>query len=718
MIETFRCWLAAIAAGMITLFAAADSATALKFVALPDTQIYSQDRYPGHGGRAAITDPLGTFRYYMDQTQWIADHWEELGIDYVIHLGDIIQTDTNPDQWLRAKSAMSLLDEAGVPYGTVIGNHDAHNKNSGRPYYEKYVEDYGPDQFVGKPWYGGASATGVSNYQIVGDGDVEVLFLNLALAAPAEELAWANAVLRQHRDKLVVVTTHSYMWDLFAFFGRYGEDPGPLGSLAGDGLFDKIHDGVGKTAQQIYEEFIQSHPNIIMAQGGHFDADLYRLDGRNGSGLPVLEIVSDYQSLRNGGDGYLRIYEIDAPNNRLSVETYSPTLDRTRTTFEHFVNSVWLIYQFREDVADVINSTPEEAFVLLTGLFRVDVVPGEDIIGQHPEYLADPDYYDQLLSDQFRDAIPPELGDLSEWEALWLNFFAADPDDPSNYGDSVRSPSFTVDLEFQRYLTANRIVTTKQRKCTIHSAKLATRVAGSGGVLGKKNVQIERCIRDAGRARLGATTVNECMEADLAGVTKAEDRTVDFVQTKCASVEAQPEFGFAGTTSAIEAAKSASLGMAEDVFGNSPLAVADASTERSAYQCQLNASIQSNALFERILRYALTQANRLLQEGTTNSADLTTGMLSEVDTDVKDVILRARSRLQRQLDRRCVDSGVDVASLLPGHCAEVGDDAEALAACLELRARCRACETLNGVQGSSVSCDFFDDGVSANATCP
>ena len=48
-----------------------------------------------------------------------------------------------------------------------------------------------------------------------------------------------------------------------------------------------------------------------MAQGGHFDADLYRLDGRNGSNLPVLEIVSDYQSLRNGGDGYLRIYEID-----------------------------------------------------------------------------------------------------------------------------------------------------------------------------------------------------------------------------------------------------------------------------------------------------------------------------------------------------------------------------------------------------------------------
>ena len=43
-----------------------------------------------------------------------------------------------------------------------------------------------------------------------------------------------------------------------------------------------------------------------------------------------------------------------------------------------------------------------------------------------------------------------------------------------------------------------------------------------------------------------------------------------------------------------------------------------------------------------------------------------------------------------------------------------GTDAYAFADCIEIRARCRACETLNGVHGSSVSCDFFDDGESLN----
>jgi len=688
-------------------------AVALKFVALPDTQIYSQDRQVSDTRQPPITDPMGTYRYFVDQTQWVADNWITLGIDYVVHLGDIVQTDQASAQWVRAKAAMDLLDQAGVPYGTVIGNHDAHEQSSGLPYYDMYVQDYGPQHFVGRPWYGGASPTGASNYQIIGDGQIDVLFLNLSIAAPLEELDWAGGVLRQHRDKLVVLTTHAYMWDVFAAFGRYGEDLGPLSGLGGTGVFDQFHAGEGKTAQEIYEEFIQSHPNIIMAQGGHFDADLYRLDGRNGSNLPVLEIVSDYQSLLNGGDGYLRIYEIDATTDRITVETYSPTLDRTRTTLEHFVNSIALIYRFRDDVADALGTTPEIAFDFLAGLFKTDSVPGVDVVGQHPDYLADAGFYDQLFSDQFRGAIPPEVGAFSDWESLWVSYFAADPDNPTDYGPSVRSPGYSVDMDFDRYLTADRVVSTKQRACVVKATKRAT---SSGGVLRYHNGHIEQCIRRAGRGVLGPVTVDECITAGSARVARAEAKATSIEAKACTGPEAQPEFGFTGAENTNTVARAQSAAMTADLLGGPPLAIAPFG--EAANECQTRASIQSNALLEKILRHALEHAKQALAGGTTNNADLTVDMLADIDTDPTGIVARSRERLHGHVHKRCILPGVDVNEHLAGECADAGMDADSLTDCIEDRARCRACETLNGVHGSAVSCDFFDDGNSLNQSCP
>jgi hypothetical protein len=691
-------------------------ASALKFVALPDTQIYSEDRLPGSHDGPPVTDPAGTYRYFVDQTQWIVDNAERLGIDYVVHLGDIIDNDDVSVEWVRAKAAMDILHDAGVPYGTVIGNHDAHSRSSGRPYYETYVENFGPQRFQGRPWFGGASPTGASNYQVVGDAHHDVLFLNLAIAAPADELAWADEVLRQHRDKLVVLTTHAYMWDVFAAYGRYGEPAGGLASVAGDGSFDGIHGGQGKTAQEIYLELIRSHPNVVMAQGGHFDADLYRLDGRNGADLPVLEIVSDYQSLRNGGDGYLRIYDFDFPNDRIVVETYSPTLDRTRTTLEHFVNAVWLVYEFRDEVAEALDLTPEQAFAILASILKVDTVPGVDVVTAHPDYQREPAYYEQLLVDQFRGDVPPEIGELADWEGLWMGYFAADPADHTDNGSSIRSPDFTIALDFDRYVTGDRVVTDAQRTCIVG---MAHQLAGRRGVLGQRSAHHERCLRDAKHGGFAGTTVDVCLARDPGGrLAQALATTRRFEAQRCTSSHQTPEFGFSGAAVLSQVAKAQSLGMTADLFGPTPIALAPASTDPRAYRCQVGVAGRTNALFETMLREALAHAKRSLAEGTRNVADLTVGMLETIDADREGAVARFRDALHARIARHCHGAGVVGPERFPGACKDVADDAEELTSCLERRARCRTCETLNAVHGSAVACDVFDDGESLNLSCP
>ncbi|MGA1265915.1 MAG: hypothetical protein ACO32J_01910, partial [Phycisphaerales bacterium] len=55
---------------------------------------------------------------------------------------------------------------------------------------------------------------------------------------------------------------------------------------------------------------------------------------RNVAGLPVHEILADYQDDPNGGDGWLRIMKFDTFAGTIDVDTFSPTLQAIRTADE------------------------------------------------------------------------------------------------------------------------------------------------------------------------------------------------------------------------------------------------------------------------------------------------------------------------------------------------------------------------------------------------
>ncbi|MFV0252161.1 MAG: PKD domain-containing protein, partial [Beutenbergiaceae bacterium] len=77
---------------------AADSAQAdddsFTIVVLPDTQHYTAD---------AELAPI-----FTAQTQWIAEQREELGIEFVLQLGDLVDSHPVTSQWQRADAAMAV----------------------------------------------------------------------------------------------------------------------------------------------------------------------------------------------------------------------------------------------------------------------------------------------------------------------------------------------------------------------------------------------------------------------------------------------------------------------------------------------------------------------------------------------------------------------------------------------------------------------------------
>ncbi|QDS91536.1 Calcineurin-like phosphoesterase [Roseimaritima multifibrata] len=291
----FTVCLLAIACGHHSVtFAEDDKNTEQSFsvVLLPDTQNYSE-KYPDT---------------YVSQALWIRQQVKKDNIKFVIHLGDIVQTPTQKPEWENADRAMRLLDGV-VPYSVAPGNHDMLLKNRDSTLYNQY---YSPARFEGKQWYGGhMGETNDNNYCFFEANGMKFMIINLEFAPRDETLEWAAGIAKRFPDHRVIVATHCYMR--------------PKGR---DTSCATAYDIAGNSGEQIWQKLIRKQPNIFLVVSGHV-LGVGLQTSVNDAGGKVLEMLTDYQGLPNGGDGWLRSLQFVPAENKIHVKTYSPLLDKT-----------------------------------------------------------------------------------------------------------------------------------------------------------------------------------------------------------------------------------------------------------------------------------------------------------------------------------------------------------------------------------------------------
>jgi len=291
---------------------------AFSLVGLPDTQNYSSS-YP---------------QIFAAQTAWVVDNRASLDIRYVSHYGDIVNNADQPQQWVRADAAMRTLDDAGMIYGVCPGNHDITSSgSSGQPVIRgPYLENFGPQRFLGRPWYGGSSPSGMSSVTYFSAGGVDFMQIHLDCDTPVRELAWAQAVIDANRGRPAMLTTHRYLQD--------AEDYTSGVPLVASGRYpdvwysvEDVYNPDGIRSEEFFQWFVRRNPSVFMVTCGHFHEE-FRQVSQNVAGLPVHEVLADYQDDPNGGDGWMRIMKFDTLANTIDVDTYSPTLAAVRTAAE------------------------------------------------------------------------------------------------------------------------------------------------------------------------------------------------------------------------------------------------------------------------------------------------------------------------------------------------------------------------------------------------
>lgn len=253
-----------------------------------DTQYYNED-FPHH--QTAIHD-------------YVLAERENKNIQFLFHTGDVIDEKDKAYQWENADPEYQRLDDAGLPYSILAGNHDV--VLNSQVDYTTFSQYFGADRYADNPWYAGTYEDNRGSYHLFSAGGIDFIVVAMGWDPDDAEIEWMNQVLAEHPDRVGIVNLHEYMLTT---------------------------GGLGPVPQRILDEVIATNPNVSMVMSGHYhDAytrtDDFDDDGDGQTDRTVTSMLFDYQGLPEGGQGFLRLLHFDNEGQRMMVRTYSPSLEQ------------------------------------------------------------------------------------------------------------------------------------------------------------------------------------------------------------------------------------------------------------------------------------------------------------------------------------------------------------------------------------------------------
>jgi hypothetical protein len=266
-------------------------------VVMPDTEVYAMRR-------------PATFRA---QLEWIRDRIPARRIVAVLHMGDITNRNTDPE-WQVARSCFDLI-EGKIPYVLCFGNHDFDGQPGRTSLGNKY---FCVSDLQNRPGFGEVFESGKldNHYQWITIQGRKWLVLSLEFGPRKAAIEWANQVLTRFESSPSIVLTHGYLFYNNERFDyrRGAQRATPHGAY-----------GEGADGEELWQQLIRRHANVNLVTCGHVASGFvgYRRD-EGDHGNTVHQMMCDYEKLKGGGEGFLRLLEFLPDGKTVQVRTYSP----------------------------------------------------------------------------------------------------------------------------------------------------------------------------------------------------------------------------------------------------------------------------------------------------------------------------------------------------------------------------------------------------------
>ncbi|WP_100332411.1 S-layer homology domain-containing protein [Bacillus xiapuensis] len=300
------------------------------FIWMSDTQYYAES-YP---------------HIFKRMTKWAVEQKEALKIKYLFHTGDLVDEADQDYQWKHADEYMGYLDKGNIPYGVLAGNHDVGHKTGDYNQYGKY---FGADRFQDKDYYGESYKNNRGHYDLISANGNDFIMLYMGWGVNDEDIAWINEVLAKYPERKAILNFHEYL--------LVSGNRSPIG--------DKV-----------YNQVVLPNKNIIAVLSGHYHDSETLVDeiDDNKDGKPdrkVYQMLADYQGGPEGGQGFLRIMQVNPVENKIYMKTYSPYLDQ----YNYYDAKE---YPGKDEFVIETDLTPKEK-VVATDRFEANVYTDEKI---------------------------------------------------------------------------------------------------------------------------------------------------------------------------------------------------------------------------------------------------------------------------------------------------------------------------------------------------
>lgn len=291
---------------------------------------------------------------YNTLMQWVVDNQVTEDIQMTIHLGDVVNTGGNSTQWTNVETAMDRLQTNNVPFLMTAGNwdYDSGNSDANRTTTTYWESAFPHSYWSGKSWH-------VESYQNITTnqcgkitiGDVRYLFLTLEVWARPQVLSWADRMISENAADRIIVATHGLTTPDGSFEPDSGgtENGGQGGGPDAYGICGNSADGDCSSGEEIRDNFLNKHENIILTMNGHDVASSSVGNGISGDTAfsKTTNVVNsktnnvhlfNYQNASGNtyeDSAYLRLYKFDHADNSCDVTTYNPVRDTNLTDSEN-----------------------------------------------------------------------------------------------------------------------------------------------------------------------------------------------------------------------------------------------------------------------------------------------------------------------------------------------------------------------------------------------
>ncbi len=318
---------------------------------------------------------------YYKINEYAVDLYNNGEIGYYVHTGDLVDQvyvsdEVTHKEFSVASKAQSILDDANVPNGVVVGNHDINHETANYEYYYQY---FGEERYTDFDWYGGSLNNNMHHYDLISIGAYDFVFMYLGCYKEVDDdtVAWAKAVCDAYPTRNVVICTHEYLLPS----GQYSDE----------------------RCEELWNRIIVPNENVVMILCGHNDGVCNQMHQVGDSDRYVLEVLADYQFAELGiepinkigdiycdGEGFIRLMTFTEAGQVVS-QTYSPTADIYNyypSYMDTFVYDLEMIEADRSikttdfDVvhsAELLGDASDEVKVGRSDAVFVEITDGDDV---------------------------------------------------------------------------------------------------------------------------------------------------------------------------------------------------------------------------------------------------------------------------------------------------------------------------------------------------